>query len=351
MEKQSIITFKDTTKTGIEKIPNEQFLYIESLQRFFIKDNNIGMIAGKTIQDAITAGCLVENGKRVCYPFGSAIFYGGYNGSSLLNGSIIITKNATLSTQTTVGTARQGPAGANVGSNALFYAGQSSNGDSNILSIINSTGNLINVETNIGTARQGTMGAPFSTILALFYAGGTSVPSANKNTLTFINNIGTLVNTEGTIGTGRKTGAGANVGLNCLFYAGSSALNGDQYNIVTIITSSGTLAQAESNIGTARNTIGGASISTSNAIFVGGMITSPTTLLTNVGTLVQAEVVIGTPRYGIAGANVGANAMFYGGGPAVNFTKVTLITPSLTLFQAESNVGTGGSYTSGGASL
>lgn len=83
MIKQSINSFSTTTSTGIEKLPNEQFVYVESTKLFYIKDNNTGMVAGKTIQDAITAGCLIEAGKRVCLPqllvSASYIFWGQYD--------------------------------------------------------------------------------------------------------------------------------------------------------------------------------------------------------------------------------------------------------------------------------
>ena len=66
MTKQPIITFPLLKSKGIEKIPNEIFVYVECQKKFYIKVSNTGLDNTKTVQDAINAECLIEAGSRTC---------------------------------------------------------------------------------------------------------------------------------------------------------------------------------------------------------------------------------------------------------------------------------------------
>lgn len=68
MTKQPIITFPLLLSKGIEKIPNETFIYIECQQKFYLKVSNTGLDNTKTIQDAIASGAIILAGTRTCLP-------------------------------------------------------------------------------------------------------------------------------------------------------------------------------------------------------------------------------------------------------------------------------------------
>jgi len=80
------------------------------------------------------------------------LFYGGStNTVTRINAC-----GALVGSETNVGTARIGLAGAKVGSNGLFYAGLTT---TNLVTRINACGALVGSETNVGTARYALAGA------------------------------------------------------------------------------------------------------------------------------------------------------------------------------------------------
>jgi hypothetical protein len=101
-------------------------------------------------------------------------------------------------------------AGASVGSNGLFYGGcAGSTYESNLVTRINACGALVGSQTSVGTARYGLAGASVeSNSKGLFY-GGCACGCYPINLVTRINACGALVGEETNIGTARYGLAGA----------------------------------------------------------------------------------------------------------------------------------------------
>ena len=52
-QRKPLYHFKDTSDTGVDKIPLNRVIVVESLGKEYIKDNNTGLSASSTVQDAI----------------------------------------------------------------------------------------------------------------------------------------------------------------------------------------------------------------------------------------------------------------------------------------------------------
>ena len=143
--------------------------------------------------------------------------YGGYAGYDCNVNTVarINACGALVGSQTSVGTARRGLAGASVGSNGLFYGGCACypSYESNVVTRINACGALVGSQTSVGTARSFLAGASVeSNSKGLFYGGyyGSSYPTYTVfNRSTRINACGALVGGETNIGTARADLAGA----------------------------------------------------------------------------------------------------------------------------------------------
>jgi len=152
----------------------------------------------------------------------NGLFYGGL--SSFWENTItrIDSSGATVGSQTTVGTGRSGLGGATVGSNGLFYGGEAFLSGciilTNVITRINSSGAIVGSETTAGTSRQNLAGATVGSN-GLFYGGESSI---FENKVTRINACGALVGSETTAGTARTKLAGATVGSNGLFFGGQA---------------------------------------------------------------------------------------------------------------------------------
>jgi hypothetical protein len=280
--------------------------------------------------------------------FSKALFYGGYV-STYVSTTTLLSSTATLvQAETSVGTARSTLAGANVGTNALFYGGDNISGYLNTTTLLSLTAVLVQAETSVGIAITALAGANVGTN-ALFYGGDND--SGYSSTATLLSPTTTLVQAEISVGTAKYELAGANVDINALFYGGYC--NSGYSSIATVLSPTAVLIQAEASVGAARYTLSGANVGV-NALFYGGndsVDSSTATLLSPTATLVQAEASIGTARRESAGANVGVNALFYGGIIDVSYSSTaTLLSPTATLVQAETSVGTA-RYTLSGASL
>ena len=86
----------------------------------------------------------------------------------------------------------------------MFYGGLASTTNYNRVTRINSSGTLIGSETNVGTARYGVAGAGLGTT-GVFYAGY----NAATKRVTRINASGALIGSETNVGTARGYLAGA----------------------------------------------------------------------------------------------------------------------------------------------
>jgi hypothetical protein len=154
-----------------------------------------------------------------------------------------------------VGTAKYSPAGALVGTNWLFYGGDSGPNLAcnpvNIVTRINACGALVGSQTNVGQARTLLAGAPVGAN-GLFY-GGSVYGVGSVNIVTRINACGALVGSQTNVGTARMYLTGAPVGSNGSFNGGSSSLvYGTLNNIFTRINACGAQVGCQTNIGSAR---------------------------------------------------------------------------------------------------
>ena len=187
----------------------------------------------------------------------TGMFYGGLASTTNYNRVTRINSSGTLiGSETNVGTARNYLAGVGLGTTGVFYGGTTSLNkvitNYNRVTRINSSGTLIGSETNVGTARYGVAGAGLGTT-GVFY-GGFVYPTI-FNRVTRINDSGVLIGSETNVGTARHYLAGAGLGTTGMFYGGSSP-----YNRVTRINNSGTLIGSETNVGTVRYGLAGAGL-------------------------------------------------------------------------------------------
>ena len=282
------------------------------------------------------------------------VYYGGFPGNSNTV-TRINASGALVGSETNVGTGRPQLAGAPVGNNGVYYAGgfrdAYSNQSQNGVTRINASGALVGSETNIGTARFGLAGAPVGNN-GIYYGGsdGTAAGSDSRhvNTVTRINSTGALVGSETNVGTARRESGGASVGDNGVYYAGGrgSSAGDPIYNLVTRINASGALVGSETNIGTAKMSLAGTHIG-GNGVFYGGntrTIFNMSQIVTRInasGALVGSETNVGTGMLRQAAASVGDIGVYYGGGSAQNpVNKVTRINASGALVGSETNVGT-----------
>jgi hypothetical protein len=171
----------------------------------------------------------------------NALFYGGWTSTCVsLITLISITANL-IQAESSVGTRRK-TNGTNHMINSVFYGGYCDGGDLtfNTCTLISPTATLVQVESNVGTASTDSGGANVGTN-ALFYAGKLATTNYNKTTL--ISPTATLVQIEVNIGTARNGLTGANVGVNALFYGGYLL------NIATLLSPIAVLVQAETTVG------------------------------------------------------------------------------------------------------
>ena len=139
----------------------------------------------------------------------TGMFYGGLASTTNYNRVTRINSSGTLiGSETNVGTARNYLAGVGLGTTGVFYGGTTSLNkvitNYNRVTRINSSGTLIGSETNVGTARYGVAGAGLGTT-GVFYAGY----NAATKRVTRINASGALIGSETNVGTARGYLAGA----------------------------------------------------------------------------------------------------------------------------------------------
>lgn len=228
-------------------------------------------------------------------------------------------------------------AGANAGSNAMFYGGNEVGSSTNRLKLVDSNCTNIQSDTFVGSIRSEAAGSSVNNIYDLFYGG---YDQSTMNNSTMVTRTGTFIN-EATVGSITHNSAGAPANTAAMIYGGYYS------NICRLINQSNTMVQADTNIGTNRNYISGANVGT-NCLFFGGGDGSGTlyfntnTLIAPTGTLIQAEKNIGVSREGSSGIKFGFFAGFYGGGDANGYVlKFLLLDSNANQIGIESTIITG----------
>jgi hypothetical protein len=204
LEKHTLAVFNDTSSTGLDIIPDGRFIFVKGTRNMYFKVNSTGITSGTTIAQTLGVNLVLSGSK---FPFTKALFYAGNNGATLYSTATLLSSTAVLvQAETSVGTARYDLAGANVGSNALFYGGHTSAVVSTA-TLLSPTAVSLQAETSVGTDRYSLAGANVGTN-ALFYAGYTS---ANVSITTLLSPTATLVQAETSVGTDRRYLAGASL--------------------------------------------------------------------------------------------------------------------------------------------
>lgn len=262
------------------------------------------------------------------------------------NSTALTKENLTLATETNFGFINFGIINgaletANIKSAGfgLFYFGTSYT-TSNCL-LLTPNGVVSKKERPNITPRYGTMGANVGTN-ALFYAGNNGT---NSNTCTLLNKNIEPVQSETTIGTARYDGAGVDINdSDSLNYSGSGT-NNVGADVCTLLSQNATLIQSENTLSLPPYSsliwmIAGARINNIAYIYRNSSLRQ----ISGTCVLLQDDTGIGTSRYASSGVNAGSNALFYGGDTT---TAVTIITASATLFQQETFIGLVQAWNSG----
>jgi len=145
-EKQPIYVFKDCNSTGLDTIPMNSLVLNSCTSELYQYINSLGI--DSTI--SLCTGVYNNNLKLyVAVGFSKALFYGGDNLIGAINICTLLSSTATLiQNESNIGTARYELAGANVGTNALFYGGYSSY--SNICTLLSSTATGLSYNSGSG---------------------------------------------------------------------------------------------------------------------------------------------------------------------------------------------------------
>lgn len=181
---------------------------------------------------------------------------------------------------------------------------------------------------------QDEFGGPSAPIsLGNYYAGGGNVPAGTSGT-------NGAVPASGTLGLYHFYGTTKSTDPTVGLYYGMGR--------VTRLNASGALLGTATAIGTSRFSSGGAKCG-SNACFYAGGITDPygeminnnrVSLITPSGALAQAETSVGSIRYGLAGALAGTTSTFHGGYNTATMATTTRISTTGALIGSETVVGT-----------
>lgn len=186
------------------------------------------------------------------------IFYGG-NDSSITNILTKLDSNAEMvGSEVTLSTPSYGLAAASIGNYGVFYGGYYYDGVtsdySNKVSRIDVNNALVGSETSIGTARNGLAGASVGDC-GVYYGGYNA--GLKYNTVTRINALGTQEGLEVSIGGVRAAPASASIGDYGVYYGG---YDNTYINTVTRIDANGIQVGSENSIGVAKNAFAGAGV-------------------------------------------------------------------------------------------
>lgn len=278
------------------------------------------------------------------------IFYGGSEtGPVYYNLVTRIDSNGNLvGTETSVGNAREGIAGAHAANYAIYYGGWGNNNTTsyNTVTIVDNTGSLVTAETNVGAARRFPGGANIGNN-AVFYGG--LIGDGTSNLLTAIDSTGALIGTEINIGSGRYSLGGISLSGRGLYKGGASGpvtIQATTYNTLTIIDDNNSLVGNETSVGLSSAAMGTSDANNIGLLYGGFTLNA---IINNIaaidpnGATVGTQYTTGTARDGLAGANTSNVGSFYGGfdSNVSNYNLLTKFNSSLSQIGSESNVGTG----------
>jgi hypothetical protein len=209
-------------------------------------------------------------------------------------------------------------AGTRVGANGLYFTpnqGVCSTTTLQRITRLNSSGALVGSSTiTLSTRQRFYPGSATVGTNGMFYGGETFVDFDNcagayffaRNHVVRVNACAVKVGSCTTLGTARSKHTGATVGVNGLFYAGSLC-SGAQTNTVTRINTCGALVGSQTTASTARAFTGGSRIGEVGVFYAGYFQTTRYNQAVRInacGALVGSVTTVGTARTELSGASV-----------------------------------------------
>jgi hypothetical protein len=249
-----------------------------------------------------------------------AIFGYGYNGTTQVSMTNLVSNTGVVATDTTgVGTARNQLAASGYGTDkAIFGYGATAVTAVSITNLVSNTGVVANNTTGVGTVRYGLAAAGYGTDKAIFgYGSGAS----DFNLTNLVSNTGVVATDTTGVGTARYFLAAAGYGTDkAIFSFGTNAASGYGYlNIQNLVSNTGVVATDTSGLSTRKLGTSGAGYGTDKAIMAFcqdylGRIFNTQNLISNTGVIAADTIGVGTGRVYGAAAGYGADKAIFGFG-------------------------------------
>ena len=276
--------------------------------------SNTGNIATDTTGVGQTKYALAATG----YGGDKAIFGYGNNAGSLISLTNLVSNLGVVSTDNTgVGTARSLIAATSYGlsGQAIFgYGNNSSTTYYSMTNLVSTTGVVATDTTGVGTARFGAAAAGYgSSGQALFGYGAsttTGLPSLSMTNL--VSNTGVVATDTTGVGTARYALAAAGYGGDRAIFGfgrdGQGTGTGSIYQMTNLVSNTGVVAADVTGVGTNRSHLAAAGYGGDRAIFGYGQLTTAiiynmTNLVANTGIMATDTTGIGTNRSYLAASS------------------------------------------------
>jgi hypothetical protein len=255
----------------------------------------------------------------IVYLTQKAIFGYGYNGSSNVSITNLVSNTGVVANDTTgVGTARQALAAAGYGADkAIFgYGYTGSNPGVSMTNLVSNTGVVSTDTTGVGSARYNLAAAGYGSDKAIFgYGTADYLGATHYSTTNLVSNTGVVATDTTGVGTGRWGLAAAGYGTNkAIFGYGQTSV---VVSMTNLVSNTGVVATDTTGVGTARYGIAAAGYGTDKVIFGygnSGTNTAITNLVSNTGVVATDTTGVGTARRNLAAAGYGTDKSIFGYG-------------------------------------
>jgi len=274
--------------------------------------------------DAFIMKNVVSGSSYIKYATQKAIFGYGYNGSSALSITNLVSNTGVVSTDTTgVGSTRQLLAAAGYGSDKAIFGYGSGASIYSLTNLVSNTGVVSTDTTGVGTARYYLTAAGYGFDTAIF-GYGLNVSSVVSMT-NLVSNTG-VVSTDTTgVGTARYVPAAAVYGIDKAIF-GYGIVSG-VVSMTNKVSNTGVVSTDTTGVGTARGYLAASGYGTDKAIFGYGynatIPISMTNKVSNTGVVASDTTGVGTGRYGLAAAGYGSDKAIFGYGVYSTYYSLT----------------------------
>jgi hypothetical protein len=266
---------------------------------------------GNIFSDISFGGNAVQSGAASTYGGDRCISGFGYFTSSSTNVSTRVSElGALLGTNTGVGTARNGLAGAGYGDGLGIFAYGYNGSNLSLKNLVSQIGIVATDVTGVGTARFSLAAATYGGDKAIFGYGTTSVggnPAVSMTNL--VSNAGVVATDTTGVGTARHVLAAAGYGGDkAIFGYGATTAS---LSMTNLVSNAGVVATDTTGVGTIRSALAAATYGGDKAIFGYGSnwltsaMYSITNLVSNVGVVATDTTGVGTAREYLVASSFG----------------------------------------------